>query len=148
MIATNSLLYSNVNTIIIKPAIIDDRQNIIVHPNYKFGVYEHDIALIKTSRPIEFLQNNRSFIVNSVCLPSPNSKPTDKLLALGWGLTDRHNKLSVPPLLQKVSLNLYNQEEGNSIWRSISLSQGDPAFPPNHVLYAGNGLMGPNMVSI
>ncbi len=42
-----------------------------------------DIAIIKTAKPIEFKMKNYAFIVNSICLPKPNSEPIGEAVRTG-----------------------------------------------------------------
>ena len=52
----------------------------IKHPNYSIIAIDHDIALFKLNRDVDF-----SLFVAPICLPHFNIEP-EKATATGWGL--------------------------------------------------------------
>nr|WBW70042.1 venom protein [Lampona murina] len=58
---------------------------IVVHEDYD-DLYENDIALLKTARPID-IAGSRGY-VNGICLPERDEDPTGSATVIGWGLTN------------------------------------------------------------
>lgn len=84
-----------------KPGDMYRPTHIYYHPNFnQNGLNQNDIALIKVDRDIQFKPS-----VNTICLPTANSKPFNKELVvigfgkLGNGINSRY--------LQKVTLPIY-----------------------------------------
>jgi hypothetical protein len=55
------------------------------HKKYDITNRHYDIALIKTSKPIDFVVKDNKFLVNSICLSNIDSDPVGEALLLGWG---------------------------------------------------------------
>lgn len=56
---------------------------IIRHRGFDTASYNHDIALLKLRKPIEF-----SKTIRPICLPTENSDPSGKIATvIGWGRT-------------------------------------------------------------
>nr|WBW70049.1 venom protein [Lampona murina] len=58
---------------------------IVVHKDYD-NLYENDIALLKTAKPIDIAGSEG--YVNGICLPESNEDPTGNATLIGWGFTD------------------------------------------------------------
>jgi hypothetical protein len=112
MIGTNSLLYTDKDAIIIRPKLTGELKIPWYQRQKDFNNFtlDFDLALLKTSKPIEFLMKNNSFIVNSICLPFAGSEPEGMANFIGWGYTDLRNH-SNPDLLQEIVLPVITREE-------------------------------------
>lgn len=54
---------------------------IIRHRNFDANTYNHDIALLRLRKPVQFSKN-----ITPVCLPKDNADPSGKTgIAVGWG---------------------------------------------------------------
>jgi len=60
----------------------------IVNPNWQEGDVNHDIALLKLARPVEF-----SARVSPICLAKPNLDPTDLDLKMSGWLRNRYSSV-------------------------------------------------------
>lgn len=75
---------------------------VIIHEDYNEETNANDLALLRTERPIEFVQDAKGYRVNSICLPPPTLQYHRKIAtATGWGNVQ---ELDVPERLQKVDL--------------------------------------------
>jgi hypothetical protein len=125
MIGTNSLLYSDKDAIIIRPKLTGELKIPWYQRQKDFNNFtlDLDLALLKTSKPIEFLMKNNSFIVNSICLPFAGSEPEGIANFIGWGYTDLRNH-SNPDLLQEIVLPIITREECQRVF--IQTAVGTP----------------------
>ena len=76
-------------------------KKLIMHERFHLdNMYNSDIALLKTERPINFGPN-----VNSVCLPNtPFEEPkTTSMIVVGWGAVESGDR-DMPVNLQEVTL--------------------------------------------
>nr|XP_023020675.1 mediator of DNA damage checkpoint protein 1-like [Leptinotarsa decemlineata] len=53
---------------------------IIRHPDYKFGSYQNDMAVLKLTEKLRVTKN-----VGTICLPEPNTVSTANCKVTGWG---------------------------------------------------------------
>ncbi|KAG8201093.1 hypothetical protein JTE90_028763 [Oedothorax gibbosus] len=58
---------------------------IIMHPDFDDDTYVGDIALLKTSQPIDI--SNSNGYINGICLPKTKEDPTGYATVIGWGHT-------------------------------------------------------------
>ena len=88
-----------------------------IHADFNITTIINDIALVKTSKPIEFKIENDRFVVNSICLPQRDYEPKGWATLSGWGLTDYnlYNILSVPKQLQEFKCPIITNEECNRL---------------------------------
>lgn len=72
---------------------------IIRHRSFDQNTYNHDIALLKLRKPIQFNKN-----IMPVCLPTDNADPSGKTgIAVGWGRTSEGGTLPSKFLVDLVS---------------------------------------------
>ncbi|XP_072925991.1 chymotrypsinogen A-like [Hemitrygon akajei] len=84
----------------------------ITHPMWNPSTIEHDITLVKLSRPVSF-----SAEVSPVCLASAYKtfSPGKLCVTTGWGLT-RYNAFLTPCTLQQSSLPLLSNAQCQEFW--------------------------------
>ncbi|KAF8791070.1 U21-ctenitoxin-Pn1a like protein [Argiope bruennichi] len=59
----------------------------VVHEDYDESIIYHDIALLKTSTPIDIAGSNG--YINEICLPGKDKRdPTGDAIVIGWGDTE------------------------------------------------------------
>lgn len=85
-----------------KNATFYDVLDIIVHPRFSDDTYENDIALVLTSRPIDFLleKDDSRYYANAFCLPGEDSRVEGDFTIAGWGTTAEGYETSSPKLLK------------------------------------------------
>lgn len=57
----------------------------IVHERFSMSSMSSDIALLKTTRPIQMKQRNGYYTVNGICLPDSQEDSSGQLTVSGWG---------------------------------------------------------------
>jgi len=67
---------------------------IISHQQFDPETYANDICLVKVSEPIVMKETKTHYIVNGVCVPSNDTKPTDKATVYGWGFLSKEGQVS------------------------------------------------------
>lgn len=78
---------------------------IIRHRGFDTSSYNHDIALLKLRKPIEY-----SKTIRPICLPSENVDPAGKVATvIGWGRTSEGGAL--PAVIQKVDVPILTSSE-------------------------------------
>jgi len=87
---SNSISINDTNAFAMKPQIIGKTNISIERQKFdRLTDLNYGIARNKTAKPIEFAMKNNAFIVNSICLPKPNSEPIGEELT-GWGNIDQN----------------------------------------------------------
>ena len=80
----------------------------IVHPGYfknEKNPLDNDFAIIKLAKEVKFTKH-----VNPICLPQPNSNQnfdSGEATASGWGSLLKVNEITLPDILQKVHIYIY-----------------------------------------
>ena len=93
MIGSNSMLKNSTDSIFL------DISEMIIHEENNNRDLINDIALIKTNQTIDFIINNKQFLVNSLCILQKDYKVIGKAEVAGWGITNIDTK-SEPDYLQ------------------------------------------------
>lgn len=100
---------------------IDDKEHLqeydiierIPHPNYSAPAHYHDIALVKLKEKA-FLNT----YVRPACLYTSPQSPWTNVIAIGWGRIEFGGSDS--PVLLRVILELYNQNQCSKVYRAES----------------------------
>lgn len=80
------------------PAIMRAVSLVIRHRNFDVNSYNHDIALLKLRKPVEFTKR-----IRPVCLPQPGVDPAGMAgTVVGWGRTEEGGQL--PAVIQEVQV--------------------------------------------
>ncbi|XP_034230114.1 trypsin-1 [Thrips palmi] len=80
------------------PAIMRAVSLVIRHRNFDVNSYNHDIALLKLRKPVEFTKR-----IRPVCLPQPGLDPAGMAgTVVGWGRTEEGGQL--PAVIQEVQV--------------------------------------------
>uniref|UniRef100_A0AAG5CRA8 Peptidase S1 domain-containing protein n=1 Tax=Anopheles atroparvus TaxID=41427 RepID=A0AAG5CRA8_ANOAO len=91
------------------PAIMRAVTAIIRHRNFDQNSYNHDIALLKLRKPVEFTKT-----IRPVCLPKERSEPAGQLgTVVGWGRTSEGGTL--PALVQHVDVPILTLDQCRSM---------------------------------
>ncbi|XP_067872539.1 transmembrane protease serine 9 isoform X2 [Heterodontus francisci] len=82
-------------------------KRIIVHPLFEPSALDYDVALLELTSPVSFSRS-----IQPVCLPSPTHVfPSGKNCTItGWGSLSENNG-SLPIILQKATVHIFNQSE-------------------------------------
>ncbi|GFY73464.1 u21-ctenitoxin-Pn1a [Trichonephila inaurata madagascariensis] len=88
---------------------------IIIHEDYDDDTFENDLALLKTTKPID-IAGSKGFI-NGVCLPQNKSDPTGYGTVIGWGHTKEDGRnsntlkhVTVPIIERKICNEMYDED--------------------------------------
>lgn len=100
---------------------------IIRHRNFDTDTYNHDIALLKLRKPVEFTKN-----IRPICLPSGHD-PAGKLgVVVGWGRTSEGGTL--PNIVQEVDVPILSLSQCRAMkYRASRIT--------SYMLCAGKGAM-------
>nr|XP_049466940.1 uncharacterized protein LOC120961145 [Anopheles coluzzii] len=91
------------------PAIMRAVTAIIRHRSFDQNSYNHDIALLKLRKPVEFTKT-----IRPVCLPKERSEPAGQLgTVVGWGRTSEGGTL--PALVQHVDVPILTLDQCRSM---------------------------------
>ncbi|XP_053667771.1 transmembrane protease serine 9-like [Anopheles marshallii] len=91
------------------PAIMRAVTAIIRHRSFDQNSYNHDIALLKLRKPVEFTKT-----IRPVCLPKERSEPAGQLgTVVGWGRTAEGGTL--PALVQHVDVPILTLDQCRSM---------------------------------
>uniref|UniRef100_A0A182N9T5 Peptidase S1 domain-containing protein n=1 Tax=Anopheles dirus TaxID=7168 RepID=A0A182N9T5_9DIPT len=112
------------------PAIMRAVTAIIRHRSFDQNSYNHDIALLKLRKPVEFTKT-----IRPVCLPKERSEPAGQLgTVVGWGRTAEGGTL--PALVQHVDVPILSLDQCRSmkyrasrITSNMDSCQGDSGGP-------------------
>ncbi|KAM3598376.1 uncharacterized protein V6R79_017192 [Siganus canaliculatus] len=105
--------------------------NVVVHPGYKSGSFEHDIALLQLTSPVELED-----LIKPVCLAEEDSTFGEGTVfwTTGWGYIDTDTVLPAPHPLKEVSLPLVSNEECDKIYHGVTdnmmCAGGEPGRGP------------------
>lgn len=87
-----------------------DIDKILIHPDWetKFEGFDADIAILYFERDVEY-----SNYIRPVCLPPRDwkSKPLNKGVIAGWGLSENSNSTSPEKLPRKAKINVFPSNE-------------------------------------
>ncbi|KAK0169887.1 hypothetical protein PV328_010521 [Microctonus aethiopoides] len=117
-------------------AIIENIQNVIVHPGHTCGQYVNDIAILELESPIIWSDS-----VQPACLPTGQGElgyksfEGERAIAAGWGwLGEDRSKYKRTDVLQKVNVNVVE----NTICREWYESQGKKTRVESQQMCAGH----------
>jgi hypothetical protein len=80
---SNNISINDIDAFAMRPEIIGKTNISIERQKFdRLTDLNYGIAL---NKPIEFAMKNNAFIVNSICLPKPNSEPIGEAILTGWG---------------------------------------------------------------
>ncbi|KAL2717986.1 trypsin-1-like [Vespula squamosa] len=107
----------------------------IVHEDYKGGIAQHDIALLKLKTPLNL--NNR---VAVVAIPAQNEKNTGNAVLTGWGSVSTKIRPVLPSVLQTAVVPLLDNNECLAKLRSVKsiIGKKPELFPTQVCSGAGN----------
>ncbi|GFS40434.1 u21-ctenitoxin-Pn1a [Nephila pilipes] len=93
---------------------------IILHEEYDDDTFHNDIALLKTTKPID-IAGSKGYI-NGVCLPQNESDPTGYATVIGWGHTkedgdnsDTLKHVTVPIIERKICNDMYDEDPHDGV---------------------------------
>ncbi|KAF7263192.1 hypothetical protein GWI33_003515 [Rhynchophorus ferrugineus] len=101
---------------------------VIRHRNFDTDTYNHDIALLKLRKPVEFTKN-----IRPICLPTSGKDPAGKMgTVVGWGRTSEGGML--PNIVQEVDVPILSLTQCRAMkYRSSRIT--------SYMLCAGKGAM-------
>ncbi|KAL1123630.1 hypothetical protein AAG570_002706 [Ranatra chinensis] len=107
-------------------AVMRAVSSIIRHRNFDVNSYNHDIALLRLRKPVEFSKN-----IRPICLPPPEMDPSGKTgTVVGWGRTSEGGQLAAK--VQEVQVPILTlQDCRNTKYRPARITQ--------NMICAGNG---------
>ncbi|GIY55523.1 u21-ctenitoxin-Pn1a [Caerostris darwini] len=93
---------------------------IVIHDDYDDDTFHNDIALLRTSKPID-ITGSRGYI-NGVCLPKNKTDPSGYATVIGWGHTvedgensDTLKQVVVPIIKRKICNDMYDDDPYDGI---------------------------------
>jgi hypothetical protein len=116
MVGTNSMLRSDIEAKVFRIEKTNSSSWVKKHENWH--IQKNDIALIKTSKPIEFIIKDGFFAVNSICLPEPDYEQIGlEVIVTGWGNINRNlSDIKIGRNLQKKSFSMVDKEECSKLF--------------------------------
>ena len=108
------------------------------HKGFNMQTIKDDIALVKTSKPIEFKIENDRFVVNSICLPQRDYEPKGWATISGWGRTEFYEENTHSKQLLEIKCPIITNEKCNRLIKeTISLKYPGSSDKVVEGLYLG-----------